>query len=148
MSGMSSETWTEEERRNVRVVRAFAEAMGKMPAEERYRTFIAPNGIARAEADPNTEVQLDRIQYHFGVDAMVAMAKRYADSKVLYETEVHEVYASGPMVVVKRTDARIDDVDPGKAYDALGVFILREGMIVEWNDYYGDSNHTVRYTNK
>ena len=53
--------------------------------------------------------------------------------KVVVKFEVHDSWARGPMVINERTDSftggRL------KSWHGVGVFLLKEGKIVEWYDY-------------
>lgn len=130
--------WTDQERKNVDLVREFVTAMGKMPAAERYRRYFADDGLARWESKPQNEVQWGKTQFIVGLDALVAGSKRYADAKVNYVTELHDIYAAGPLVVVRRTDIRLMDDGTTRPAPAVGVFMVKNGKIAEWQDYFDE----------
>lgn len=130
--------WSEQEKQNVEVVRGFVTSMGKLPAEERYRRHFAPDALARWESKPHNEVQWGRTQFIEGVEALVAGSKRYEDAKVNYVTELHDLYAAGSLVVAKRTDIRLMDDGSRRPVPAVGVFIVRNGKIAEWQDYFAE----------
>ena len=140
---MSSSTggaagWSEQEKRNVEVVRDFVSCMGKVPAEERYRRYFAPDALARWESKPENEVQWDKTRFIVGVEALVAGSKRYAAAKVNYVTEIHDIFAAGPLVVARRTDIRLMDDGSTRPAPAVGVFIVKDGKIAEWQDYFDE----------
>jgi len=69
-----------------------------------------------------------------GRDAVTATIKGFLDRVVRFE--VLDTYAKGPMVF----NERIDHFTPGgqmplKSWHGVGVFFLKEGKIVEWQDY-------------
>jgi limonene-1,2-epoxide hydrolase len=69
-----------------------------------------------------------------GRDAVTATIKGFLDRVVRFE--VLDTYAKGPMVF----NERIDHFTPGekmplKSWRGVGVFFLKNGKIVEWQDY-------------
>jgi limonene-1,2-epoxide hydrolase len=69
-----------------------------------------------------------------GRDAVTATIKGFLDRVVRFE--VLDTYAKGPMVF----NERIDHFTPGgqmplKSWHGVGVFFLKDGKIVEWQDY-------------
>jgi limonene-1,2-epoxide hydrolase len=69
-----------------------------------------------------------------GRDAVTAVIKGFLDRVVRFE--VLDTYARGPMVF----NERIDHFTPGgemplKSWRGVGVFFLKDGKIVEWQDY-------------
>jgi limonene-1,2-epoxide hydrolase len=47
----------------------------------------------------------------------------------------HEILARNPVVVTRRTDTLITPGKPDQLFEISGVFIVRDGKIVEWTDY-------------
>jgi limonene-1,2-epoxide hydrolase len=69
-----------------------------------------------------------------GREAVTATIKGFLDRVVRFE--VLDTYAKGPMVF----NERIDHFTPGgqmplKSWRGVGVFFLKDGKIVEWQDY-------------
>jgi limonene-1,2-epoxide hydrolase len=69
-----------------------------------------------------------------GRDAVTATIKGFLERVVRFE--VLDTYAKGPMVF----NERIDHFTPGgqmplKSWHGVGVFFLKDGKIVEWQDY-------------
>jgi limonene-1,2-epoxide hydrolase len=69
-----------------------------------------------------------------GREAVTATIKGFLDRVVRFE--VLDTYAKGPMVF----NERIDHFTPGgqmplKSWHGVGVFFLKDGKIVEWQDY-------------
>jgi limonene-1,2-epoxide hydrolase len=69
-----------------------------------------------------------------GRDAVTATIKGFLDRVLRFE--VLDTYAKGPMVF----NERIDHFTPGgqmplKSWHGVGVFFLKDGKIVEWQDY-------------
>jgi limonene-1,2-epoxide hydrolase len=53
--------------------------------------------------------------------------------KVATKFEVHESWARGPMVINERTD--YFDSPRLKRWHGVGVFLIKDGKIVEWQDF-------------
>lgn len=133
--------WTAEEARNAEVVRDFTESMGKRSAADRYSAHFAKDALARWESPPWSPVQWPKDKFIQGVDTLISGSKRYEDAKVNYVTEIHDIWAGGPMVVAKRTDTRIMDDGSKRPCPAIGMFLLRDGKIVEWQDFLGEVDY-------
>ena len=62
------------------------------------------------------------------------MAEKIAGGvKVAIKFEVHESWARGPMVINERTD--YFDSPRLKRWHGVGVFLVKDGKIVEWQDF-------------
>lgn len=136
MGGQAALDATEEA--NAELVGAFIRTWGKDfdPAQE-YARYFAPDCRLRIESPSDSAVQFDKDEVHVGYGAAVASAQKYLDAGLIYEANIHDVYASGPVVVTRRDDMLKRPGHPDKPVKAVGVFILRDGKIVEWADYMG-----------
>jgi len=64
------------------------------------------------------------------------IGEEYANRGFKYDVEVHSVYTCGPLVILHRTDIRKVEGQPDKPVPAVGVFVVKNGKIVGWSDYY------------
>ena len=129
---------TETEKANVALVCEFIGKWGKdfNPAEEYPRAF-APNCRLTIESPSDSAVQWEDGQIHRGLEAAIASSHKYLEAGLNYEAEIHEVFASGPIVVTRRSDVLKRQGQPDKPVSAVGVFVLKGGKIVAWDDYMG-----------
>jgi limonene-1,2-epoxide hydrolase len=49
--------------------------------------------------------------------------------------KIHEVIALSPVVLTRRTDTVVTPGKPDMPFEISGVFIVKDGKIVEWTDY-------------
>jgi len=57
------------------------------------------------------------------------------DGSRVGRVDFHRVFATGPLVVTRRTDVVLTPGKPNTLYDIAGVFLVRDGKIHEWVDY-------------
>jgi len=120
----TAKDWTPAEKANVQVVNAFIKALEDKTADA-FVTLMAPTGRARMTA----HTQQPAVSPEQFKDAM---AKFFAAGGVQIKTL--ETIAQGPLVM----NVRIDRLTtPNRVQDVhyMGVFFLKDGKIVEWNDY-------------
>jgi limonene-1,2-epoxide hydrolase len=115
---------TAAEQANIKVVTDFCAAWATHDVN-RLMSFFADNCAYRV-----SETR-DPIK---GRDAVTATIKGFVDRVVRFE--VLDTSAKGPMVF----NERIDHFTPGgqmplKSWHGVGVFFLKDGKIVEWQDY-------------
>lgn len=122
---------------NVEVVRAFMAAAGKLDPDERYGRYCAPQSRIRWESAADSPVQWDPSKTIVGPEAAAAGSKKYVQAGLIYEPIIHEIYASGPVVVTRRTDVRKIPGQADYCASAVGVFVVKNGKIEEWTDYLG-----------
>jgi limonene-1,2-epoxide hydrolase len=113
--------WTASEKANVQVVKDFCATFPDHDIS-RVMAFFAENCAYRISEtqEPNKGRQsvMDRI------GSYINSVQRF---------EVLETFASGPIVINQRRDHFMGG--PLKMWHGVGVFFLRDGKIVEWNDY-------------
>ncbi|MGE0393189.1 MAG: nuclear transport factor 2 family protein [Vicinamibacterales bacterium] len=116
--------WTAAEKANVQVVNAFMKALEDKKADGLV-ALMAPNGRARMSAHTQ-EPAMSPDQFK------AAISQFFANGGVQFKTT--ETHANGPVV----TNVRVDRITSPKGQQDLyymGVFFLKDGKIVEWNDY-------------
>jgi len=111
-----------------------------------YAAYFTPDARLRYESGIQSPVQWDMTQWHVGPDEIVAASKLYADMGMKAVAHIHDVYACGPMVVVNRTDFCTIPGMPDRSVRMIGVFMVINGKIVEWSDYYGNRTPDGRGT--
>jgi limonene-1,2-epoxide hydrolase len=119
--GARAAPMTDGETANVKLVEAFCAAWSSRDAAK-VMAFFSDNPSYR-----QTEQQAPAV----GCDAV--FAKVSGAVKVATKFEVHESWARGPMVVNERTDHF--DSPRLKRWHGVGVFLVRDGKIVEWQDF-------------
>lgn len=120
------------ESRNAEIIRAFIGEWTK-PAydpEKVYPKFMTSD--VRIRMDPPNRPAL------VGPATAAAEAKAYLKTEGDYVTHIDDLYVRGNVVVVGRTDTQKAPGKPDKAYRMTAVFVLNNGKILEWNDYYAD----------
>ena len=114
-------TMTETEKANVKLVNDFCAAASGKDAEKLMSFFGANPSYRQTEAQPPA-VGPDAVREKF--TGMV---------KVVTKFEVHESWARGPMVINERTD--YFDSPRLKRWHGVGVFMVKDGKILEWQDF-------------
>lgn len=123
---------------NGELVRQFviaANAGGDPTIWDRYLALTARIWAESKPTDPVAS-QWAETTVHIGPAAMKAIADAYVNVGFTYEIVIHNIFVSGPAVIVTRTDTRKEKGQPDKHFPAVGVFAVKDGMIVEWSDYY------------
>jgi limonene-1,2-epoxide hydrolase len=119
--GAQAAPMTAGEQANVKLVEAFCAACGGKDAD-RIMAFFSDNPSYR-----QTEQQAPAA-------GRQAVAEKIAGLvKVATKFEVHESWARGPMVINERTD--YFDSPRLKRWHGVGVFLIKDGKIVEWQDF-------------
>jgi len=112
---------TQSEKANVKLVEDFCAAWSSKDADK-VMAFFSDNPSYR-----QTELQAP------AVGRQAVAEKISAGVKVATKFEVHDSWARGPMVVNERTD--YFDSPRLKRWRGVGVFLVRDGKIVEWQDF-------------
>jgi len=113
--------WTPAERANVKVVNDFCAA---------WETHD-PAKITAFFTDDCTYRPIETAVPAKGRDAVTALIKTFVAN--VQRFEILETFARGPMVVNERIDRFTGG--PLRSWRGVGVFFLKDGKIVEWNDY-------------
>lgn len=112
---------TAAEAANIQVVKDFCAAWPSHDLD-RILSFFADNGSYRmTEAMDPTK----------GRDALIARIKMIVNNVTQFE--ILDTWARGPMVINERID-RFTSFQL-KSWHGVGVFLLKDGKIVEWYDY-------------
>lgn len=64
----------------------------------------------------------------------IARIRAYVERSSSIEFKIHDSWVRGSVVVNERTDS-FDRPDGKVAYHLTGVFLVKDGKIVEWSDY-------------
>ena len=119
--GAQAAPMSEAEKANVKLVDDFCAACGGKDAD-RIMAFFSDNPSYR-----QTELQAPAV-------GRQAVAEKVAGGvKVATKFQVHESWARGPMVINERTD--YFDSPRLKRWHGVGVFLVKDGKIVEWQDF-------------
>jgi len=119
--GARAAPMTAVEKANVKLVEDFCAAWSSKDADK-VMAFFSDNPSYR-----QTELQAPAV-------GRQAVAEKIAGGvKVATKFEVHESWARGPMVVNERTD--YFDSPRLKRWHGVGVFLVKDGKIVEWQDF-------------
>ena len=119
--GAEAAPMTESEKTNVKLVEDFCAAWSSKDADK-VMAFFSDNPSYR-----QTELQAPAV-------GRQAVAEKISSGvKVATKFEVHESWARGPMVINERTD--YFDSPRLKRWHGVGVFLVKEGKIAEWQDF-------------
>jgi limonene-1,2-epoxide hydrolase len=120
-SGARAAAMSDREKANLKLVNDFCAAW---PAHDlaKIMAFFSDNPAYR-----QTETQPPTV----GRDAVTAKIDGFLKSVVKFE--VHDSWARGPMVINERTD--VFSGGRLKSWRGVGVFLVKDGKIVEWDDY-------------
>jgi limonene-1,2-epoxide hydrolase len=118
-----AESKTADEAARIAVVKAFAAAWND---PDKAAQYLSEQASVRMEEDKPAIV---------GRKGFIDGAKLYVAQGQHFSVRFVEIFARGPVVVTHR----IDTVGAaGKAdvpYDVVGVFVVKDGKIVQWDDY-------------
>lgn len=121
----SAAEWTDAEKANVKVVNDMS-AVWTAPVDfDKVGLYLAEDCTYRAnETAPPVK----------GRQAIVDQLRKMLGTATKAEFEILQTFARGPMVVNERID-RFTLPTRSVNWNGVGVFFLRDGLIVEWNDY-------------
>jgi len=97
---------------------------------DRILAFFADNGSYR---------MTETMEPTKGRDALIARLKMIINNVTQFE--ILDTWARGPMVMNERIDRFVNF--PLKSWHGVGVFLVKNGKIVEWYDYTIESERTV-----
>lgn len=129
----------EQERANADLIlRHFDRWAPDFDPEKSYRATFHPNARCRAESNKLSPLQWDMANWRLGMDQMIAASKQYIASGMKVTTTIREVNSCGPMVTVYRTDHCTQPGKPDRVIKAVGVFMVINGKVAEWSDWFAD----------
>jgi limonene-1,2-epoxide hydrolase len=111
------------EKANVAVVDGFMAAWND---PDKAVNFLAPNASVRMVEDQPAVV---------GQAAVAAAFKGFLTPGVTIGVETLETTAHGPVVMNRRVDTMKTPGKPDQVFKVVGVFVVKDGKIVEWADY-------------
>jgi limonene-1,2-epoxide hydrolase len=121
----SAAEWTDAEKANVAVVNEMCRVWTAPVNFEKVGSFLTDDCVYRAtETAPPVK----------GRQAIVDALKKMLGTVTKAEFEVVQTFARGPMVVNERFD-RFVMPKTSMEWHGIGVFMLKDGKIAEWNDY-------------
>ena len=117
--------WTAAEKANVAVVTEMCRTW-KAPVDfDKVASFLSDDCVYRAtETAPPVK----------GRQAILDTLKKMLGTVSKAEFEIVQTFARGPMVVNERFD-RFTMPQRSMEWHGIGVFMLKDGKIAEWNDY-------------
>lgn len=117
--------WSDAEKANVKVVNAMS-ALWTAPVDfDAVGRFLAEDCTYRAN---ETAVPVK------GRQAIVDALRKSLGAATKAEFEILQTFARGPVVVNERID-RFTLPARSVNWNGVGLFFMRDGLIVEWNDY-------------
>jgi limonene-1,2-epoxide hydrolase len=117
--------WTDAEKANVAVVNDMCRVWTAPVNFEKVGSFLTEDCVYRAtETAPPVK----------GRQAIVDSLKKMLGAVTKAEFEIVQTFARGPMVVNERFD-RFVMPKRSMEWHGIGVFMLKDGKIAEWNDY-------------
>lgn len=119
--GAEAAPMTDAEKANVKLVDDFCAAWSSKDAEKVMAFFSDNPSYRQTEQQPPA------------VGRQAVAEKVSGGVKVATKFEVHESWARGPMVINERTD--YFDSPRLKRWHGVGVFLVKDGKIVEWQDF-------------
>ena len=119
--GADAAAMSDGEKANVKLVEDFCAAWSSKDADK-VMSFFSDNPSYR-----QTELQAP------AVGRQAVAEKVTGGVKVATKFEIHESWARGPMVINERTD--YFDSPRLKRWHGVGVFLVKDGKIVEWQDF-------------
>jgi limonene-1,2-epoxide hydrolase len=132
---------TETERANAdHVLAYFREWEGKFDPEAAFAAYFSDDARLRYEAGIQTPVPTDMSRWIVGPAEIAATNKAYVDMGFTAQAEIRTVFASGPLVIVERIDHCTVPGGADRAVRMIGVFMVINGTIVEWTDFYSNRN--------
>ncbi|MBK7949239.1 MAG: nuclear transport factor 2 family protein [Deltaproteobacteria bacterium] len=111
------------ERANVKVVDDFIAAWSD---PDKAATFLAPEASVRMEEDKPAIV---------GQKAVADAFKGFMKPGVTLHVKTLRTTVHGPVVLNKRVDTLKTKDQPDQVFPVVGVFVVKNGKIVEWTDY-------------
>jgi limonene-1,2-epoxide hydrolase len=123
----------EEQSANAKLVVAYFDRSNMASGPQRWRDFFTNE--ARIYFPTRDDYQIPET---FGPASEIFGVVTDAQARLgfTYDIETHSVYTCGPVVVLHRTDIRMQQGKPDKPVPAVGVFVVKKGKIVAWSDYY------------
>ncbi len=120
---------TDKEKANVALVNRFCQAWsGKnLDLDALVATYMTDDCIVRF---------MDSTMMATGKAATLDMFKSFCAGDLTYELKVLNTVAVGPIVANTRIDTTFISGKPPVAADIAGVFIVHDGKIKEWSDYF------------
>jgi limonene-1,2-epoxide hydrolase len=120
---------TADEKANIEVIR-------RMIADWNVKGFD-PADLVKKYMTKNVVVSfLETAPPNEGADAVTATWRGYHAHGENNVTTIKSAYAKGPIVVIQRVDISKVEGKPDKEYEVVGVFVLKNGKIKDWRDYY------------
>jgi limonene-1,2-epoxide hydrolase len=117
--------WTAAEKANVAVVNEMCRTWTAPVNFDKVGSFLSEDCVYRAtETAPPVK----------GRQAIIDSLKKMLGTVSKAEFEIVQTFARGPMVVNERFD-RFTMPQRSMEWHGIGVFMLKDGKIAEWNDY-------------
>jgi len=122
---VSAAEWTDEEKKNVQLVREFCAAWSTRDLKHVF-LHLADNCIYRmTETTPP-------VNGHAGVTEKLGSWMTSSDLGI--EFKILDTFAAGPIVINRRIDSFKSTKQP-LTWEGTGVFFCKDGKIREWSDY-------------
>jgi limonene-1,2-epoxide hydrolase len=114
---------TAREAATITVVKAFAAAWND---PDKAAEYLSDKASVRMEEDKPALI---------GRKAFIDAVKPYIAQGEHFSVRHLEIFARGPVVVTHRIDTVSTPGKPDASYDIVGVFVVKDGKIIEWSDY-------------
>jgi limonene-1,2-epoxide hydrolase len=120
---MAPQSKTAGDAANIAVVKAFAAAWND---PDKAAGYLSDKAVLRMEEDKPAVV---------GPKAFLDAIKPYLAQGQHFSIRYLEIFARGPVVVTHRIDTVSAQGKPDAPYEIVGVFVVKDGKIVEWTDF-------------
>jgi len=126
-AGAAAAAMTPAEQANVALIDTMLKAWGDPKVEAAaFGAFLADDCIVKmVETEPAVT----------GKAATIAAIKMYLDRGLRFDIKITAAFARGPVVAVTRDELMYNQGKPGARFEAVGVYVVRDGKIKEWTDY-------------
>lgn len=95
-----------------------------------------PDAALAAYLAPRAQVRvIDSQPFVTGPAAAAAAFKAFMPNDERVRVRYLSTLARGPLVVTRRIDTMVVAGQPDRDFEVVGVFLLKDGRIVEWTDY-------------
>jgi limonene-1,2-epoxide hydrolase len=112
-----------EDTANVKLVKEF---ISKWSEPAKASEYLSDKAVVRMEEDKPAVT---------GRQPFIDAWNGYFKTGASITVKTVDTYARGPVVVTQRVDTLITKGKPDQPFKVVGVFVIKDGKIVEWTDY-------------
>jgi limonene-1,2-epoxide hydrolase len=123
LGAVTAEEKKSDTKANEKIVNDFIDAWND---PDKTVTFLADNCAVCIEEDKPAIT---------GRANVAAAFRGYTGHGAKLDVKILQTYAEGPLVTNKRVDTLTAPGKPSQSFSVVGVFIVKNGKIIEWTDY-------------